>query len=84
MKIDPRKPPSPKQGRALKIIGEAVASDPGSEQETLLLVATFAICMIRGTYGQQFAMDFLHGAMDDVTDPHGLRIKLEVKKVTTQ
>ena len=78
-----RDPNDPAVKRALEVIAKTVgALPPGQEQEGLTGIAVIAICMIRGTYGQQFARDFLRGASEEVEAPNGLQIQLDVRDPT--
>lgn len=72
-------PNDPATRRALEVIASVVGKLPAEQrQEGLTGIAVVAICMIRGTYGQQFAYDFLRGAVEEVASPTGLKIQLEV------
>lgn len=76
--------PREQDKEALAIIAKALGSRRGQERETLLLIATFAICMIHGTYGKEFCRDFLRGAVEELDLPDGLKIQLQVQTGPTQ
>lgn len=75
-----RDPNDPAVKRALEVIVETLRDLPMAEQqEGLTGIAVIAICAIRGTYGQQFARDFLRGASKEVESPRGLQIQLDAR-----
>lgn len=64
---------------ALEAIANALSKAPGKEQEQLSMIATIAICMIHGTFGKDFAREYLRGAVEELDLPDGVKIKLEVR-----
>lgn len=61
--------------RAMKLIGDEFARTPPEErQEVLSQLATTAIVLLHGNYGREWVLGYLHGAVEDLSDPSAIRI----------
>lgn len=64
--------------RAVKVIGDEFARTPPEQrQEMLSQLATTALCLLHGTYGREWVLGYLRGAVEDLGDPNATRISIE-------